>query len=392
MIKLLSFDMQNLLYMLMCLSVILSACGQAPTIPPTPTDTETPTSTETFTLLPTATATLTPTPSYPLEGYGPTAFPAEVDPLTGLKVIDPALLDRRPMLIEVTNTPRNARPQWGLSLADVVFEYYSEAGFTHLAAIFYGKDASMVGPIRSGRFIDGDLADGYKAVFAVGSAGADVWKRFTNSDFANRLVVEGPNTPLTRYDPKGSNYLMVNSADLSVYATKNAIGGKQNLDGMFFNLSAPAGGQPGRQAFVDYSPVIYDRWDYDPASDTYLRFSDTADVTSAGQTEQYAPLTDRLANQPVAFDNVVFLYVNHDLYSPDIYDILLTGSGDAYAFRDGQAYQVKWQRKDTEVVSLINQDGTAFAFKPGTTWFEVVGLSSPVTQTDQNWHFTHMMP
>jgi len=27
--------------------------------------------------------------------------------------------------------------------------------------------------------------------------------RFKNSDFANRLVLEGANTPLTRYDPNG---------------------------------------------------------------------------------------------------------------------------------------------------------------------------------------------
>jgi len=32
--------------------------------------------------------------------------------------------------------------------------------------------------------------------------------------------------------------------------------------------------------------------------------------------EQYAQLTDRLTNQPIAFDNVVVLYVNHELYSP----------------------------------------------------------------------------
>jgi len=71
---------------------------------------------------------------------------------------------------------------------------------------------------------------------------------------------------------------------------------------------------------------------------------------------------------------VWFLYVNHELYSPNIYDIQLIGTGDAYAFRDGQAYKVKWVRNATDVVSLTNPDGTPFAFKPGTTCFEVVGF------------------
>jgi hypothetical protein len=383
--------MKKLLYVLVFLSMMLSACGLAPTATPTPTITETPTSAETPTPLPTDTPTTAPTPLYPPEGYGPTNFPPDVDPLTGLKVTDPALLQRRPMLIKVSNLPRNVRPQWGLSLADIVFEYYTEEGSTRFAAVFLGNDASMVGPIRSGRFIDADLVRGYKAVFAFGSAYVAEMNRFLNSEFANRLVVEGANTPLTRYDPNGFDYLMVNTADLSAYATKKGINGVQNLNNMFFNLPAPAGGQPGTQLYVRYSGSIFNRWDYDPTSGTYLRYSDTADDFNT-QNEQYAPLTDRLTNQPIAFDNVVVLYASYDLYSPNIYDIQLSGSGDAYAFRDGQAYQVKWQRNDTDVVSLTNPDGSPFAFKPGTTWFEVIGLQSTVKQTDQSWRFTHQMP
>ena len=59
---------------------------------------------------------------------------------------------------------------------------------------------------------------------------------------------------------------------------RRASNGRQNLNGMFFNLTAPAGGQPGTQVYVRYSGAIYNRWDYDPASGKYLRFSDTADA------------------------------------------------------------------------------------------------------------------
>ena len=388
--------MQKLLAVFIFLSVLLAACGAAPTPAPTATSTSTsteiPTITSTATPLPTATSTPVPTLVYPPEGYGPANFPAGVDPLTGLQVTNPALLDRRPMLIKVQNLPRNSRPQWGLSLADIVFEYYTEEGTTRFAALFYGNDAQMVGPIRSGRFIDGYIVRGYKAVFAFGSAYVAEMNRFVNSEFANRLVVEGSSTPLTRFDPNGFNYLMVNTADLSSYATQKGINGRQDLNGMVFNLAAPAGGQPATQAIVRYSGAIYNRWDYDPASGTYLRFSDTDDANNGVAAEQYAQLTDRLTNKPITADNVVLLYVTHELYSAGIYDILLSGSGSAYAFRDGQVYQVTWQRNDTDVISLTNSDGTPFAFKPGNTWFEVIGFSSTAKQTDQSWRFTHQMP
>jgi hypothetical protein len=90
---------------------------------------------------------LTPTPGYPEEGFGPTNFPMDINPLTGLST-DPTLLDRRPMLIKVSNLPRDVRPQSGLSRADIVYEYYTEEGTTRFIAIYYGMDAEQVGSIR----------------------------------------------------------------------------------------------------------------------------------------------------------------------------------------------------------------------------------------------------
>ncbi len=386
--------MKKLIYIFVSLAVVLTACGPAALATATATaPTGTPVASDTP-LPPTVTPSPepSPTPLYPAEGYGPSNFPSNVDPLTGLQVADPALLVRRPLLIKVSNLPRSIRPQWGLSLADIVFEYYTEEGTTRFAAVFYSKDAEMVGPIRSGRFIDSHLIRGYKAVFAFGGAYVYEMDRYLSSEYADRLVVEGPSTPLFRYDPNGMNNLMANTATLSAFITAKGVeNGRQNLNGMSFNLTTPAGGQPGVQVFVRYSGAIYNRWDYDLTTGKYLRFSDTADDFN-NIKEQYAQLTDRLTNQPIAFDNLVVLYVPHELYSPGIYDILLSGTGEGYAFRDGQAYKVKWQRNDTEVVSLTNLDGTPFPFKPGTTWFEVVGTNSRVQLTDQGWRFIHKMP
>ena len=48
------------------------------------------------------------------------------------------------------NLPRNHRPKYGLSAADLVYEYYTEAGTTRFIALFYGQDAETVGPILMG--------------------------------------------------------------------------------------------------------------------------------------------------------------------------------------------------------------------------------------------------
>jgi len=344
-------------------------------------------------------ATPTPLTGYPPAGYGPTNFPANIDPLTGLQVANPAILDRRPLAIKISNLPREIRPQSGLSLADIVFDYYTEAGGTRFIALFYGTDASMTGPIRSARFFDGDIVEGYKAVLAFGGAWVDVLNRLEQSDFANRLVVEDPSTPLFRYDPNGMNELMVSTSALSSYITQKGVdNGRQNLGGMYFQLQSPTSGQPVSRIYVHYAAETYNRFDYDPTSGKYLRFEDTVDDPNNGETEHYAQLTDKLTGGPVSFDNLVVLYVSNNFYkhskpgANEVIDIQFEGLGTGYAFRDGLEYPVNWARNTNDVVSLAVPSGGHYALKPGNTVFEIIGLNSNLKQSPQGWRFTHHMP
>ena len=98
----------------------------------------------------------------------------------------------------------------------------------------------------------------------------------------------------------------------------------------------------------------------------------------------YAPLTDKLTNQPIAEDNVIMVFVTHTYVkkttTTEVFDMKLIGEGKAYVARDGQLYQVKWKRaSQTDVLSFVNADGTPFALKPGQTWVEVLGAASTVT-------------
>ncbi|NLG99735.1 MAG: DUF3048 domain-containing protein [Chloroflexi bacterium] len=411
---------------LVVLILLMSACSRAPADLPAPTDvppTNTPfppQPTSTVTTVP-PTATLTPTPSasptpaYPLQGRGPDNFEAGVNPLTGLEVDDPQLLERRPILIKVENIPREHRPQWGLSLADIVYEYYTEFGATRFAALFYGNNADQVGPIRSGRFFDSNVIQMYKSIMVYGSAYVDVRTRFYNSDFANRLILETTTScpAVCRADPNGQNLLVSNTAALMDYVRSRGIDNtRQNLDGMFFQLTPPQGGSETDQVYIRYSGAIYNRWDYDPATGRYLRFADAQNDINRSN-EVYQQLTDRLTNEPVAAENVVALCVPHQYYvknsESEVLEIIMDnqvpsytgcdgeiyqgGTGPAYIARDGKIYKVIWKRaaKDS-VLTLVNPDGSLFPFKPGQTWFEVIGASSSVEQqSDGAWRFTHRM-
>jgi hypothetical protein len=408
--------------------ILLVGCGRAAqptpptaTLPPTtaPTSTLTPllSASPTATRVPalTATPSATPTPVYPPAGRGPTGFAQEVNPLTGLEVGDPTMLERRPVMIKVENLPRAHRPQWGLSIADLVYEYYTEFGATRFAAVFYGADAERVGPIRSGRFFDSNVVQMYKAVFVYGSAYPAVHSRFVNSNFAARLILETNQScpALCRFDPNGQNLLVSNTTAMNDYlALRQVDNTRPNLDGMFFKMQPPQGGEDASQVFLRYSGAIYNRWDYDPSAGSYLRFSEKENDISR-TNEVYEQLTDRLTDEPIAKQNIVTICVPHEYFvkrdDAEVLDIIMDskvasyvgcdgqtyqgGTGAGYIARDGKMYKVKWQRTSADaVLTLVDEDGAPFPFKPGQTWFEVIGASSRVAaEEDGAWRFTHGM-
>jgi len=67
---------------------------------------------------------------------------------------------RRPLGVMIENH-KEARPQSGLSSADIIYEAVAEGGITRFLAIFYCQDASYVGPVRSARIYFLKFLEGY---------------------------------------------------------------------------------------------------------------------------------------------------------------------------------------------------------------------------------------
>jgi len=69
----------------------------------------------------------------------PTPVPDAYNPLTGLQVADPSLLQIPAALVSISHFPVDARPQAGLSFAPYVFEVYITEGATRFLTTFYGE-------------------------------------------------------------------------------------------------------------------------------------------------------------------------------------------------------------------------------------------------------------
>ena len=334
----------------------------------------------------------------------PVTLPPPINPLTGLPASDPALLNRRPMAIKVANYPRYVRPQSGLTLADQVFEYYIEGGLTRFIAVFYGNDSEWVGPVRSGRFFDENIARMYQAYLIFKFADPRVLTYFSTTDFADFLVVptNGACPPFQLLDERRIE--VYNNSYFNTVLWKDCVE-KNNLrndppsirSGLFDANYIPPLDLAGNLMYTYYSEYDYHYWVYVPETGEYARYQETTD-THDGKPEAFAPLVDRVNTTAVHASNVVMLFAYHTFANPfdeddEVYHIDMTGSGEAYVFRDGMGVVARWSRPfANQPLSLTDTNGGTLYLKPGTTFYEVIGTNSYVDQDAGEWHFHHETP
>jgi hypothetical protein len=328
----------------------------------------------------------------------PQNFPEYANPLTGLPVANPTLLERKPVIMKISNYPHGVRPQWGVSLADHVYEYYLEDGLTRFAAVFYGNDAAQAGPIRSGRIFDATLLEMYNAIVVFNGADQKVIDYFNELGLTNSLVVERPGvTPLWRdlSRPEPHN-LFGDTAAISAHVTERGSGNERPdlVTNAFYSLGN-YGKDWAMQVNVNYSYANYAYWEFDPNTGRYLRYQGNQD--NLGDDASYELLIDSLTGLPIVADNVVVLFVPHEYFykssDTEIFDIKLTGQGDAYIFRDGKGNLGLWSRtEDNKPLAIQDIGGAPFPLKPGITFFQIIHTDSILTQDKSNWQFDFVRP
>jgi hypothetical protein len=336
------------------------------------------------------------------------------NPLTGLPAANPALLDRRPMAIKISNYPRDIRPQFGLNAADVVFEYYIEWLHTRFIAVFYGNDARQIGPVRSGRYFDEHITRMYQAYYVFNYADPREYTYFLGSDLRNYMVVPGFGKcpPYFQYDASSR---ISDSRHYETYfdstrfggclARKGADNSRQELMGGYFRNQPPTEAPVVERIYTHYSRCDYNYWQYDAGLARYLRFQETSPSTDPrylnncqDDPETYAPLTDALTRNQVAADNIVIVFVPHTFSSQneeddEIYHIDLVDSGRAYVFRDGFGEPARWFRPDIDQpLQITTPVSNPLPLKPGRVFYQVIGQTSDTWSDGHHWHFDFHTP
>jgi len=342
------------------LLAMAAACGGGGSGPSAPALTPSP-------LLPTSTAPPVPTP---------TPKPVFTCPLDGLPVQDPALLWRRPLLVKIDNS-QGARPQSGLSQAGIVFEHVTEGGITRFTALYLRTDPPRLGPIRSARLVDIDIAREYDGMLAHVGASGPVMQQIRNSgisDLDQFFHAAAYQRVPERLSPHN---VYTSSAALRALARELGFERAPRLRGIPFSEEVRQGGSPALIASVPFSSGYEVSYRYDATKRRYARFM-------AGQPHVDAETSQQLeaANVVVQFVPILATDIREDESGSPSLTFDRVGAGDALIFRDGQVFKARWQRdSDDERTRYLDESGHPIPLKPGPTWVELLAPGAPVTWT-----------
>lgn len=308
-------------------------------------------------------------------------------------------IKRRPLGIMVENH-EDARPQSGLTDADIIYEAVAEGGITRFLTVFYCGNTDTVGPVRSARtyFLDFISEYGSNPLYAhVGGANtpgpANALGQIEDYGWVGRNDLNqfsiGFPTFWRDYERLGHEVATEHTV-YSATAKLWDIGEKRGLtdvdekgnrwDESFipwkFKEDAKSSGRPASfSAEFDFWPS-YDKygvkWVYDPSTNDYKRFN-------GGK-----PHIDRNNKQQLSAKNIVFVLMDQqnadDGYENNLHLLYGTkGTGKAVFLMDGKKISGVWSKEDRVSRTKFTDDaGSEIAFNPGKIWIEVLPTGTKV--------------
>jgi hypothetical protein len=287
-----------------------------------------------------------PTPS---SAKTPTASPKATDPLTGGRVSNHEVI-----AVKVENIAA-ARPQVGLSRADITFVEEVEGAQTRLIAIFHSRFPKRLGPVRSARSTDVQLLPLFgKPGLVYSGANSSVQRKIDN---ASIVPIPRSTRDHRRVAPHNVFVNLAAIAQSTKLATATPIG-------WTFSESAPRGAaansakvRVGHDVFnFKYSSGRYTvRWDG-------LKYAD-GDNGAITKT-----------------DNVVIMKVhnhrdgNRDVLGAPSVQSDTVGKGTVIIYRDGKKIVGQWKRtRASAPLRFTDKSGESIELKPGQTWVALAG-------------------
>lgn len=277
-------------------------------------------------------------------------------PLTGLPV---DAVDTRSVLgVKVDQHP-GITTFSGLERADIVYEELVEGGITRCLALFQSQDAERVGPVRSLRSSDFDLAAGLgEPIIAFSGANRPTMTAAEREPFVTYTPDSRGGEQVFRRDRelRAPHNLFLSTAGVREHATGSGPARSP------FEHASPADATPdglavaGVRIRLSTSSEVVFTWD--PQRGEWLRRAHgRVHVDDTGR---------QLGVDSVLVVDSEYAHAPWDRSQPELVSV---GRGDGLLLSDGRAIALRWTRTSASApFTFTGADGAALAVPAGRTW------------------------
>ncbi|MBK3495727.1 DUF3048 domain-containing protein [Viridibacillus sp. YIM B01967] len=305
--------------------------------------------------------------------------PAEVEkktyitPFTGVEVDKKPTM--RPVMVTINNQPQ-ARPQSGLTSADLIYEMVAEGNITRILAVFQSELPENIGPVRSARDYFVDLAKGLDAFYIAHGYSPEAKSMLTTGvvDNINGMQYDGSlfKRSADRVAPHNS-YISEESVKLGEEKVDAALKLQKKVPFSFYESVEDV----KIDKVISKVDIRYGSDEQFHNTFTYNEDSKLYERQSGGVVTK-----DLLNDESVQVANVLFFEINHSTVDQKGRQALdLASGGSGYVFQAGQKLDVKWRNVDG--VLLPYADDKPVKLVPGKSWINFVpsnpGLAKLVT-------------
>lgn len=284
--------------------------------------------------------------------------------LSGVEVSEKSL-ENAPVFGVMIENSIPARPQSGLSQAEVVFEAIAEGGITRFLALYQQNKPKLLGPVRSIRGYYIDWASGFDASIAHVGGPGDALARMR--DGKHKDMDEFLNTQTfwrskNRYAPHN---VYTNFTILSALGSSKGWN-SSNFEGFSRKEDSTAKEKNATQIQVNISGFSYNStYVYQENCNCYLRSQAGVAHTDANGTQ-------------ISTKTLIVLKMENKLAVDRYHNTYRNiGSGVAIVFQDGVVQEVKWVKSSEDSPLILqNNDGSNFKINRGQSWIVAVGNST----------------
>ena len=307
-----------------------------------------------------------------------------VNPLTG-EGCETDIGANRPIAIMLNNHEK-ARPQLGVSQADIIYEMVAEGGITRMMGVFQSVEGvGNIGTVRSARDYYVSLAYGHDAIFLHAGGSPMAYTVIKQWGITALDCVNGPYEGTlfwrdqARRKSAGLEHSVLTSGDtiLKLLPTYKRVtmthkeGYDPGLD--FLPAGQTAQGEPVSTVTVKFSNYKTGIFTYDPDSGRYLI------------SEGSKPYLDGNTGEQVSVKNVLVLHTDVSAIKGDDkgrQSLRTTGTGKGTLFCDGVQQEITWSKKNhSSPMTYTLADGSPALLGVGTTYVNIIGSSSKLTVT-----------